>query len=728
MIKKLKPAFLFFLLGLFLQEVYGQVPVNMPDYLSQKFLNFTASVPREEIFIHPDRDDYISGEELWFNIYLIDRQSSRPSSESKIAYFELLNPESRPIVQKRILLNGGFGPGQIVLPDTLSTGTYTIRAYTSWMKNFLPYNCFTEDIHIYNAFSNRTFKEKVNSDMNIKNDVSVNTLLSTADAGIVLKADNLKPDVLELDIVTDNKYRSENNNLVYLFIQTHGNINHASSERLSDETTKIFISKKQLTTGINQITVFNSKGRPAAERFIYTPVKENLVSSVHSVDSIGLRDKISLDIDFGTGLTTDLNSANFSVSVAPETKIHSVKDMNDFMIFGTEFGVIPNRFLRDKRVNEIPPEVMDSLLQTLKSNWINWNTILAEKLPEFKYMAEKEDHYLSGKLLTGVQKEADSARNVILSTPGKIAVFEYAKTDKQGSFTFKIHIDGKVNDLVIQPDAPTKYSYVRIESPFSDRYLASDISVDSTNKPVPDFISTWSVNHQVRKIYGTSSIGDPLKQSITIFRTRRFYGKPDTELNMKDYIKLPVMEEVFFELLPGVSLKNKKSGYELTMANPDNFNKLFDTPPVLFVDGVMVKDPSMIAGFDPEIVEKIDVIRVKYYVGDYLFTGIVNVITKAGDFSSVPLPDYAIRMPYRVIDPVYSFVSPDYSTVQMKRNRIPDFRNTLYWNPSIKPDKEGKAGVEFWTSDFVTDYEVNIQGITPDGKTFTLKKIIKVKR
>jgi hypothetical protein len=164
------------------------------------------------------------------------------------------------------------------------------------------------------------------------------------------------------------------------------------------------------------------------------------------------------------------------------------------------------------------------------------------------------------------------------------------------------------------------------------------------------------------------------------------------------------------------------------MANPDNFNKLFDTPPFLLVDGVMVKDPSVIAGFDPEIVEKIDVIRVNYYVGDYLFTGIVNVITKAGDFSSVPLPDYAIRMPYRVIDPVYSFVSPDYSTVQMKRNRIPDFRNTLYWNPSIKPDKEGKAGVEFWTSDFVTDYEVNIQGITPDGKTFTLKKIIKVKR
>jgi hypothetical protein len=64
----------------------------------------------------------------------------------------------------------------------------------------------------------------------------------------------------------------------------------------------------------------------------------------------------------------------------------------------------------------------------------------------------------------------------------------------------------------------------------------------------------------------------------------------------------------------------------------------------------------------------------------------------------------------------------------LKKSRIPDFRNTLYWNPSVKPDKEGVARVEFWTSDFVSDLEVNIQGITPEGKTFTIKKIIKVKR
>ena len=139
---------------LFLQAVYGQTPANFRDNLSEKFLRFCKTVPREEIFIHSDREEYISGEDMWFNVYLLDRQNFKPSSGSKIAYFELLNPENRPIVQKKIWLDGGFGPGQIALPDTLSTGTYTIRAYTNWMKNFFPNNCFTKVVHIYNAFSN----------------------------------------------------------------------------------------------------------------------------------------------------------------------------------------------------------------------------------------------------------------------------------------------------------------------------------------------------------------------------------------------------------------------------------------------------------------------------------------------------------------------------------------------------------------------------------------------
>ncbi len=727
MIKKLKPVILFLIYSLFQQGVNGQTPVNMTAYLSEKFSRYTKSVPREEIYIHTDRDEYISGEDLWFNTYLIDRQSFKPSVNSKIAYFELLNPDNRPIVQKRIWLNGGFGPGQIVLPDTLSTGVYTIRAYTSWMKNFLPFNCFSKDIHIYNAFSSRAFKEKVNSGKMVAAGINGKNYPAPNNSGLTLKVDNLKPDVLEINVVTDEKYRTANNNLFYLSIQTHGNINRISSEGITDGYTKIFVSKNQLPAGINQITVFNSKGQPVGERFIYTPDKENSVVTVHSADSSRLRNKISLDLELGNGLTTGLNSTNLSISVVPLNNNHSTTDINDYMVFGTEFGLLQRNALKDKKANNVAPEFIDSLLQTVKSNWIDWNAVLADELPVFRYQLEKDDHYLMGKLLTGDKKAVDADKFVILTYPGKIAVFQYAKTDEEGNFSFRIHIDGKDNELIIQPDEVTKNQSIDIESSFSDQYPKSETSVDSTNEPIPPYISNWSANHQVRKIYGTTSVGEPLTNVISRSVPKRFYGKPSNEIIMKDYIALPVMQEVFFELLVGVFLKSKKSGYEIIMNDPV-INKTYDVPPGLFIDGVMVKDPSVIAGLNPELVEKIDVVRDKYFVGDYLFFGIVNIITKAGDFSNVTLPDYAIRLPYRVIDPVYSFVSPDYSSVSMKRSRIPDFRNTLYWNPSVKPDKEGKARIEFWTSDIGSDYEINIQGITQEGKSFSLKKTIKIKK
>jgi hypothetical protein len=414
--------------------------------------------------------------------------------------------------------------------------------------------------------------------------------------------------------------------------------------------------------------------------------------TLHSVDSSNFRKKISLDVEIGNALITILNSTNLSISVAPETNDHDFMDLNNYMVFGTEFGLLPGSPIKDRKVNEIPPEVIDSLLLTVKSNWIRWRTILSDDLPVFKYQVEKENHCLLGKLLTRDQKVADSVEFLIMSTPGKEAVFQYARTDNDGNFRFNVHIDEELKELIIQPDRVIKNHAINIESSFSDQYLQSETSFDSTGKPIPHYISTWSANHQVRKIYGTSSFGNPVTPIISQPKPKRFYGKPDNELIMADYITLPVMQEVFFEFLPGVFLKSKKSGYVISIANPEN-NKTYDSPPGLFIDGVMVKDPSLIANLDPEIVEKIDVVSEKYYVGDYLFYGIVNVITKTGDFSNINLPDDAIRLSYRVIDPVWSFVSPDYSSAGMKNSRIPDFRNTLYWNPSVKPDKDGKARI-----------------------------------
>jgi hypothetical protein len=309
--------------------------------------------------------------------------------------------------------------------------------------------------------------------------------------------------------------------------------------------------------------------------------------------------------------------------------------------------------------------------------------------------------------------------------PSKHASFQYAKTDAKGNFTFTIPIGDRPMDLIIQPEDINRNNNIKLETSFSITYPELIKFRDTSVFELPQQISKLGTNYQVKKIYGSDEPLDNSKPLLLAGGTKRFYGKPDIELVMSDYIKLPVMQEVFFELIPGVFLKKKKSDYEISISDPVE-NKIYDRPPVLFVDGVVINDPAVIANLDPELVEKIDVIKSRYFVGDYLFFGLVNVITKAGDFSNFSLPDYAVRLLYRVTDPIKAFSSPDYSDPQIKKSRVPDFRNTLYWNPSMQTDKNGKARIEFWSSDFVTDYEINIQGMTENGQPISVKKRLKV--
>jgi hypothetical protein len=394
------------------------------------------------------------------------------------------------------------------------------------------------------------------------------------------------------------------------------------------------------------------------------------------------------------------------------------------MVFGTEFGVLPAE-LKDCKLNDLSPEILDNFLLTVKSNWIDWKAILSGDFPVIRYKNEIEFHYLSGRLINSNSQNTARDKYLFLSIPGKTATFQYAKTESSGSFSFNIPIDENLREIIIQPEEINENNTVRIESSFAEEYLREDKIQDSLIMAVPKYISKWSVNYQVCKIYELTSAGEPLAQVIPIPENKRFYGKPDIELFLDNYVKLPVMEEVFFELTPGIFLKSKKSGYAMSIANPVD-NRIYSKPPVLFIDGVVVNDAGIIAGLDPAIVEKIDAVTDLYLVGDYYLFGLVNVITRSGNYSCVTLPDYAVRFPYRAVDPVMTFFSPYYSTSEMKQSRIPDLRNTLYWNPSVKPDDEGKVRLEFWTSDIPGNYEVNIQGIISDGKTISIRKIIKV--
>ena len=74
------------------------------------------------------------------------------------------------------------------------------------------------------------------------------------------------------------------------------------------------------------------------------------------------------------------------------------------------------------------------------------------------------------------------------------------------------------------------------------------------------------------------------------------------------------------------------------------------------------------------------------------------------------------------------FYSPLYETEAKVSERLPDFRNVLYWSPNLKIDSNGKKSISFYTSDQQNKYTVVVQGISPEGKLGASKIEILVKK
>ena len=704
--------------------VNGQGSSGFPENISDRFINYCRSFPWEEIYIQTDRDEYISGEDLWMKIYLIDRQTNTPVEGTSLAYFEVLNSQNRPVVQKKVRLIKGSGPGEVVLPDSLSTGVYIIRAYTNRMKNFLPENCFHKKIKIYNALTNRNFNG-IFKDLELAgSSVPEELKIAGRDKNIKLETFRSMSGDLSLVLKTNPDFRSVNGRLLYILIQTHGNINYKGSLDLTGDSVVKSIPGSMLLPGINQVVIFNQKGDLLLEKYCYTGSDISDKITVLSDSTFKRRDKVSLLVEMSNLQSKGKDPATLSISVAESTE-DIPGNIKDYMIFGSEFGSIPDSIFNHGLERYSQAEV-DNYLSKLKSNWIKWDRILSGTTPSLKFLSETFFHYLTGRLVERNPSGNLGGRNIFLSVPGKKATFRYATTEDDGSFKFILPVNEELRSLIIQPEVIDGNININIETPFSEAYNRLIPLTGKFDREFLDMVSRQAANYQVEKIYDMGETSENQSNIIFSAGAYRFYGKPDIEIIMDDYIKLPVMPEVFFELLPGVTLKGRKSNYEITIADPVD-GKFYDKPPVLFIDGVVINDASIIANLDPEVVEEIDAVKDRYLIGDYLFYGLVNVITRAGDFvSNVDIPQYAVRIPYRVVDQTRPFKAPDYSDSRSRQSHLPDFRNTLYWNPDVSTDKEGKAVVDFWASDYATDYVINIQSVTEDGRLISYKKKIHI--
>lgn len=106
----------------------------------------------ENAYVHCDRNLYMSGERMFFKLYVSDVRTGRLSTQSKVAYLVLRDQNSHRNLKQRIALDQGMGQGSLILPDTLKTGNYQLLGFTSEMRNQGEDSFFKTNIQLVNRY------------------------------------------------------------------------------------------------------------------------------------------------------------------------------------------------------------------------------------------------------------------------------------------------------------------------------------------------------------------------------------------------------------------------------------------------------------------------------------------------------------------------------------------------------------------------------------------------
>lgn len=117
--------------------------------------NIRELKPIEKLYLQIDKPYYNQGDTLRFKGYLLNADFLRPSVTSGIVYVELDDIEGKTAKRIMVRVVDGLCWGNIAL-DSLEvpSGSYTLRAYTNWMRNFGEDYIFKKTINVAKVADN----------------------------------------------------------------------------------------------------------------------------------------------------------------------------------------------------------------------------------------------------------------------------------------------------------------------------------------------------------------------------------------------------------------------------------------------------------------------------------------------------------------------------------------------------------------------------------------------
>ncbi|MFD2162723.1 hypothetical protein ACFSJU_10000 [Paradesertivirga mongoliensis] len=554
--------------------------------------------------------------------------------------------------------------------------------------------------------------------------------------GYSLAVNNSRPDRIIAHVAAAKNQNKDPSELTFL-ASYNGNVVYNTPFKLdSTGSFTIALPKKQLSSGVMELSLIDSRSRIRAERlvFIAPPAGQNpLISGTK--ENYGLREKVSLSL--ASNDSSVAKQAVLSVAVVDETAVpfaeeKEVSILSSLLLKTDIKGHIesPNYYFNNTSLQK--NRHLDNLLLTQGWRRYNWEEVMSETYTKASYWPEMGPA-ITGKVTNTWKKPVAGA--TIVALPAKsLGAVKQVLTDSLGRFNISLAGFSDTSSFVVQAKNPKGGNSSFLEL---DKTGAAGIQ-----KPASPLASLDDFNNQVASLLEKNAPENSARLSafnkgimlnvVTLQQKKKAtaYIPPNSwNLNGAGGADRVVSGD---RLKVGGTLENAL--YSFVRGYQGNFRQysrgqegllrvIIDGSPV---DADLIE--AIVGSYTLDDIESIEIINGG---GSYAFVygnssqGILLINTKRGKFEIQR--KFTPGLTYFIPKAIYNhreFYSPVYKVAQPVNQ--PDLRKTIYWNPEVRTDEKGKATIGFYTADFKGTYKVILEGINAEGipvRTITRLKI-----
>lgn len=336
-----------------------------------------------------------------------------------------------------------------------------------------------------------------------------------------------------------------------------------------------------------------------------------------------------------------------------------------------------------------------------------WLKQVADTLPfSGQWLPEYEGHIITGRFVP------DSSTEQLISSiafVGNDMRYFIGKSDTQNGtidfYTAGIFGKQQIVTSAASPIFDNITSRVDLLSPYSESLPDS--------LPVLQF---YPNEKQLMERYIGVQIKDRTKNDSlnNLIQSPRYCNlQPVVSYNLNEYTRFGSISETILEYVYQLRVSKLGGRRRIRVFMNGEFNQ---GNTLVLLDGVPIYNHEDILAYNPMYIKTINIYDNYFLFGGIYYEGIVSFLTFEGDLPLFQLNNGSQQFDYDCPQLPPEFESPDYSIDGMQHSKKPDFRHTLYWNPSVKLTNGQSVNLSFYTSDLCGEFKITVKGITTDGK------------